>query len=378
MIELFRAIFRSRNALGVLALGTTALIGITAIACTSNGVASGPQSSQAAGDMLPDHSKLVSDSSFPVETATLVAPPAVPAPISRKSPARVVVNLEAKEFVGRVADGVEYRFWSFNGTVPGPVIRVREGDAVEIHLKNAGDSILVHSIDLHAVNGGLGGGADSQVAPGQEKVFTFRAVAPGVYVYHCATALVPQHISSGMYGLIVVDPAEGWRPVDREFYVMQGELYTTGKTDEKGLQDVSFEKMFAENPEYIVFNGAKDALTGSKALTAVAGQTVRIFFGVGGPNKVSSFHVIGEIFDVVYQEASPDAVAQHVQTTLVPAGGATVVEFRVDEPGTYVLVDHSLSRLIKGAAGHLVVTGAPNDNLYDGASTKGAGTSAAH
>jgi nitrite reductase (NO-forming) len=313
-----------------------------------------------------------------VETAKLVAPPAVPAPISRKSPARVVVNLEAKEFVGRVADGVEYRFWSFNGTVPGPVIRVREGDAVEIHLKNASDSILVHSIDLHAVNGGLGGGADSQVAPGQEKVFTFRAVAPGVYVYHCATALVPQHISSGMYGLIVVDPAEGWRPVDREFYVMQGELYTTGKTDEKGLQDVSFEKMFAENPEYIVFNGAKDALTGSKALTAVAGQTVRVFFGVGGPNKVSSFHVIGEIFDVVYQEASPDAVAQHVQTTLVPAGGATVVEFRVDEPGTYVLVDHSLSRLTKGAAGHLVVTGAPNDNLYDGASTKGTGTSAAH
>jgi nitrite reductase (NO-forming) len=159
---------------------------------------------------------------------------------------------------------------------------------------------------------------------------------------------------------------------------MQGEMYTIGKTDEKGLQDISFEKLFAENPEYIVFNGDKDALVGPKALTAQAGQTVRIFFGVGGPNKVSSFHVIGEVFDVVYQEASPNAIAQHVQTTLVPAGGAAAVEFRVDEPGTYVLVDHSLSRLTKGAAGHLIVTGSPNNNVYDGASTKQAGGSAAH
>jgi nitrite reductase (NO-forming) len=291
----------------------------------------------------------------------------------------VVVHLEAREAVGRLAQGVEYKFWTFNGTVPGPAIRVRQGDAVEVHLKNAGSSVLPHSIDLHSVNGGLGGGADSQVAPGEEKVFTFRAVAPGVYVYHCATPLVPHHIANGMYGLIVVDPADGWRPVDREFYVMQGEFYTAGATGAPGLQEFAFDKMLAETPEYVVFNGSSDALVGTdKALQAKTGETVRIFFGVGGPNKVSSFHVIGEVFDVVYKEASPSSTAANVQTTLVPAGGATVVEFRVDVPGTYVLVDHSLSRLTKGAAGHLVVTGTPNDNLYDGASTKATGVSAAH
>lgn len=361
-------------------LGLIALAGIAAIGCGSDStVASQPTQAPSEQATLPDFSTLGSAASFPVETAQLVAPPRLPAPISRKSPAKVVVTLEAKEFVGRLAQGVEYKFWSFNGTVPGPAIRVREGDAVEIHLKNASDSVLPHSIDLHAVNGGMGGGADSQVAPGEEKVFTFRAVAPGAYVYHCATPLVPQHIASGMYGLIIVDPAEGWRPVDREFYVMQGEFYTTGATNAPGLQDFSFEKLLAETPEYVTFNGAADALTGpEKALHASTGETVRIFFGVGGPNKVSSFHVIGEVFDVVHQEASPDAVATHVQTTLVPAGGATAVEFRVDVPGTYVLVDHSLSRLTKGAAGHLIVTGTPNDNLYDGASTKGAGGSAAH
>jgi nitrite reductase (NO-forming) len=291
----------------------------------------------------------------------------------------VIVNLEAKEFIGPLAQGVEYKFWSFNGTVPGPAIRVREGDSVEIHLKNASTSVLPHSIDLHAVNGGLGGGADSQVAPGEEKVFTFRAVSPGAYVYHCATPLVPHHIASGMYGLIVVDPVDGWQPADREFYVMQGEFYTSGATSAQGLQEFSFEKLSAEEPEYIVFNGSSDSLVGSgKALAAKTGETIRLFFGVGGPNKVSSFHVIGEIFDVVHQEASPDALAHHVQTTLVPAGGATAVEFRVDVPGTYVLVDHSLSRLLKGAAGHLIVTGSPNDNLYDGASAKGGAVSAAH
>jgi len=366
-------------AIAVIGIMLAAVGGIVAIGCSSGGGKSRSVQAAPTETALPDYSKLGSAASFPVESARLVAPPQIPAPIARKSPARVIVNLEAKEFIGPLAQGVEYKFWSFNGTVPGPAIRVREGDSVEIHLKNASTSVLPHSIDLHAVNGGLGGGADSQVAPGEEKVFTFRAVSPGAYVYHCATPLVPHHIASGMYGLIVVDPVDGWQPADREFYVMQGEFYTSGATSAQGLQEFSFEKLSAEEPEYIVFNGSSDSLVGSgKALAAKTGETIRLFFGVGGPNKVSSFHVIGEIFDVVHQEASPDALAHHVQTTLVPAGGATAVEFRVDVPGTYVLVDHSLSRLLKGAAGHLIVTGSPNDNLYDGASAKGGAVSAAH
>jgi nitrite reductase (NO-forming) len=366
-------------AIAVIGIMLAVVGGIVAIGCSSGGGKSRSVQAAPTETALPDYSKLGSAASFPVESARLVAPPQIPAPIARKSPARVIVNLEAKEFIGPLAQGVEYKFWSFNGTVPGPAIRVREGDSVEIHLKNASTSVLPHSIDLHAVNGGLGGGADSQVAPGEEKVFTFRAVSPGAYVYHCATPLVPHHIASGMYGLIVVDPVDGWQPADREFYVMQGEFYTSGATSAQGLQEFSFEKLSAEEPEYIVFNGSSDSLVGSgKALAAKTGETIRLFFGVGGPNKVSSFHVIGEIFDVVHQEASPDALAHHVQTTLVPAGGATAVEFRVDVPGTYVLVDHSLSRLLKGAAGHLIVTGSPNDNLYDGASAKGGAVSAAH
>jgi nitrite reductase (NO-forming) len=252
------------------------------------------------------------------------------------------------------------------------MIRVREGDTVEMRLTNPTSahehenmgSHFPHSIDLHAVTGPGGGAKVTQIAPDGKATFRFKALNPGVYVYHCATPVIPMHVANGMYGLIVVEPVGGFTKVDREYYVMEGDFYTKGKNGEQGFQDFSLEKMMAEDPEYIVFNGSANSLVGKNALQANVGETVRIYFGVGGPNVVSSFHVIGEIFDRAYLEGSTSAIGKNVQTTLVPAGGAAIVEFKVEVPGTYLLVDHSLSRIMRGAVGMLQVSGAENSEIF--------------
>ncbi|MBS0663823.1 MAG: nitrite reductase, copper-containing [Verrucomicrobia bacterium] len=304
---------------------------------------------------------------MPVEQAILTTPPHVPPPFKRKYSARVVVNLEVREVVKRLADGVEYTFWTYGGTVPGRFIRIREGDVVEFHLNNHPSSKLPHNIDLHAVTGPGGGAASTFTAPGHSSQFTFQALNPGLFVYHCATAPVPMHIGNGMYGLILVEPKEGLPPVDKEYYVMQGEFYTTGKYGEEGLQSFDMAKAIDERPPYVVFNGAVGSLVGDKALTAKVGERVRIYFGVGGPNLTSSFHVIGEIFDKVYPEAGLSLPNSNVQTTFVPSGGAAVVEFKVEVPGTFILVDHSLTRAFnKGALGMLKVSGPENRVIYSG------------
>lgn len=293
-------------------------------------------------------------------------PTDLPPPVGDREPQVVRVDLETKEIVGQLADGTTYTYWTFNGKVPGPMIRVRVGDTVELHLKNDPNSKMTHSIDLHAVTGPGGGAVYTQTPPGEENVFTFKALNPGLYVYHCATPMVAHHIANGMYGLILVEPEGGLPPVDREFYVMQGEIYTQGKTGEKGFQEFSVEKLLAEEPEYLVFNGAAGGLTTeAHAMHANVGETVRIFFGVGGPNMTSSFHVIGEIFDRVYNQASLTSPAlTDVQTTLVPPGGATMVEFKLQVPGRYILVDHALSRLEKGLVGFLFADGPDAPEIF--------------
>jgi nitrite reductase (NO-forming) len=304
---------------------------------------------------------------LPVEVAMLTDPPVVPPSIGRTYPAKVIVNLEVTEVTKRLADGVEYTFWTFGGEVPGKFIRVREGDVVEFHLNNHPSSKMPHNIDLHAVTGPGGGAASTFTAPGHSSQFTFTALRSGLYVYHCATAPVPMHVSNGMYGLIFVQPKEGWAPADREFYVMQGDIYTQGRTGEPGLQIFDNTKAVDEHPTYIVFNGSVGSLVGDRALQANVGETVRIYFGVGGPNITSSFHVIGEIFDRVYLEGGMKHVQENVQTTMVPAGGSTIVDFKVEVPGTFVLVDHSLTRAFnKGAIGMLKVSGPETPQLYSG------------
>ena len=300
------------------------------------------------------------------EVAVLTHAPQVPPPITRKHPTKVIVKLEVREHEGRLADGVSYTFWTFGGEVPGMFIRLREGDLVEFHLANHPDSKMPHNIDLHAVTGPGGGATSSFTAPGHESVFSFAALNPGLYVYHCATAPVGMHIANGMYGLILIEPKEGLPKVDREFYVMQGDFYTKGANGEGGLQPFNMQKALDEKPDYVVFNGSVGALTGDKALQAKVGETVRLFVGNGGPNMVSSFHVIGEIFDDVSIEGG-DAVNHNVQTTLVPAGGSAITQFKVDVPGTFILVDHSIFRAFnKGALGMLKVAGEENKAFYSG------------
>ncbi|MFN8392166.1 MAG: copper-containing nitrite reductase [Bdellovibrionota bacterium] len=306
-------------------------------------------------------------SGLPVEQAILTSPPQVPPAPTRTQPAKVIVNLEVKEVAMRLADGVDYTFWTFGGTVPGKFIRVREGDVVEFHLSNDPTNKMPHNIDLHAVTGPGGGAASSFTAPGHKSQFSFTALNPGLFVYHCATAPVGMHVANGMYGLILVDPKEGLPPVDREYYVMQGEFYTTGRYGEEGLQPFSMEKAIDEKPPYVVFNGSVGSLVGSNALPAKVGERVRLFVGNGGPNLVSSFHVIGEIFDNVYSEGGTKVVQTNVQTTIVPAGGSAIVEFHVDVPGTYIMVDHALFRAFnKGAVGMLKVEGSENRTIYSG------------
>jgi len=304
---------------------------------------------------------------YPVEEAKLTHAPEVPPAITRDYEARVHVKLTTIEKVARLADGVDYTFWTFGGTVPGPMIRVREGDLVDFELSNHPDSKVPHNIDLHAVTGQGGGAAASLTAPGHTSKFGFKVLNPGLYVYHCATAPVGMHVANGMYGLILVEPKFGLPKVDKEFYIMQSEFYTIGRNGERGLQPLSMEKAIDERPDYVVFNGSVGAMTGDNAITAKVGDKIRMYVGNGGPNLVSSFHVIGEIFDDVYTEGGTMINQKNVQTTLVPAGGSAVVTFRVDVPGNYILVDHSITRAFnKGAVGILKVDGEPNTEIYSG------------
>jgi nitrite reductase (NO-forming) len=298
----------------------------------------------------------------------------LPPPIGTRAPQTVRVDLVTVELEGRLAEGATFGYWTFNGKVPGPFLRVRVGDTVDVHLKNAADSSMIHSVDFHAATGPGGGAAATQADPGHEKTVKFKALVPGIYVYHCATPMVAHHIANGMYGLILVEPEGGLPPVDHELYVMQGEIYTEAAFGQRGSQEFSVEKLLHERPEYFVFNGSVGALSKLHPMKAKVGETVRIFFGVGGPNYTSSFHVIGEIFDRVYSLGDlQSAPARGVQTVTVPAGGATIVEFKLDVPGNYILVDHALSRAERGLVGILQVEGDPQPEIFEGKVEPGSG-----
>ncbi|MBX2909076.1 MAG: copper-containing nitrite reductase [Chitinophagales bacterium] len=298
------------------------------------------------------------------EVAEVTGAPNVPAPVGTRGAKKFIVNLETTEMEGIIADTIPYTFWTFNNTVPGSFIRLRVGDEVTLNLKNAANSVLPHNIDLHAVTGPGGGAAATTAAPGKEASFNFKAINPGLYVYHCAAPPVPMHIGNGMYGLILVEPEGGLPKVDREYYIMQGDFYTKASTIKKGLLEFDNDKAVAEHPDYVLFNGKKGSLLGKNMIEAKVGETVRLFVGNGGPNLTSSFHVIGEIFDNVYLEGG-STISHNIQTTMIPAGGAAIVEFKVDVPGEYVLVDHSLSRAFnKGAIGKLKVTGDANPKVF--------------
>lgn len=302
-----------------------------------------------------------------IKAADIVRDPAdLPQPLGDRAPSLVHVTLTAKEIVGALdpASGTTYRYWTFNGKVPGPFIRVRQGDTVEVTLQNAKDSSMVHSIDFHAALGPGVGSALTQVPPGQAKTFTFQATVPGLFVYHCGSPMVAQHIANGMYGLILVEPPGGLSHVDHEYYLMQGEIYTTAPKGKAGLQQFSPDNLMAENAQYFVFNGAVDALTREYPLHANEGETLRIYFGNAGPNATASEHMVGEIFTRYYQLGSLASPAlAGIQTATVPPGGAAIFELKASVPGEFTLMDHAISRMEKGNMAILHVVGAENAAL---------------
>lgn len=302
-----------------------------------------------------------------IKAADIVRDPSdLPPPIGDRAPAIVKVTLTSKELVGALdpASGTTYRYWTFNGKVPAPFIRVRQGDTIEVTLVNPKDSTMVHSLDFHAAIGTGGGAALTQVPPGQSKTFTFQATTPGLFVYHCGSPMIAQHIANGMYGLILVEPPGGLPHVDREYYLMQGEIYTTAPKGKSGLQQFSAENLMNENAQYYIFNGAVDAITKEYPLQAKEGETVRIYFGNAGPNATASEHMVGEIFTRYYQLGSlASQPLEGIQTTTVPPGGAAIFEVKASAAGHFVLMDHAISRMEKGNMAMLQVSGPENTAL---------------
>jgi nitrite reductase (NO-forming) len=308
--------------------------------------------------------------------ASIVMNPAdVPPPVGARPSKHLTFHLEAEEVKGDLAPQTTYTYWTFDGKVPGPMLRARVGDSITITLKNPNTSNMIHSIDLHAVTGPGGGASVMQVPPGEERSFTFKALVPGVFVYHCATPMVAEHIANGMFGLIVIEPAGGLPKVDHEYYVMQSEIYTTQPYGFIGHQQFDVQRLLDEQPTYFVLNGAVGALTQDYPLHAKVGESVRIFFGDAGPDFTSSLHMIGEIFKNVYAWGSFENPPLHgIQTISVPPGGAAMVEVIPDVPGKYILLDHAISRMEKGLSGYLLVTGPAEPSIFRADEHNPAGT----
>lgn len=316
--------------------------------------------------------ELVETSKLPREQAQLTVAPEVPARLERDYPVLLEVPLTTKAKLAQLTSQYKYERWCFNGTVPGPFIRARVGDVVELNLTNKDETGNPHNIDCHAFTAPGGGAAITTAEENETKVSRFRLLHPGLYIYHCAAAPVPVHIANGMYGLMYVQPEkETLPPVDREYYVMQSEFYhEPPEIDEdnggrpSSQVEFSYPNALREEPSIVVFNGSESALTRDKPLKASVDESVRIFFGNAGPNYTSAFHVIGSIFSQVYQDGSVvNPPARSIATICVPPGGATVADLQARVPGTYALVDHAIFRLDRGAVGFLNVSGDQNPEV---------------
>ena len=338
-------------------------LGLASIALGAGFIAQNALAEQAASQPHQAHN---AGADLPEIEAELTYAPNVPKPIERDYPVRVVVKLTGSEQVLDIMPDVQFKFWLFNDGVPAPFIRVRQDDIVELHLSNSASSMMSHSVDFHAASAPMGAAEGNEAQPGKTTISRFKAVHPGIYLYHCGTDPVAIHLAKGMYGLILVEPKGGLPKVDREYYIMQSEIYTKGEFGEPGLQPFSMKKALDERPDYILFNGKVDSLTEGNALKAKVGETVRFFVGNAGPNLCSSFHLIGGVFDTVYMEGG-SLTNHNVQTTLIPSGSATIVESKLLAPGMYPFLDHSIFRAAhKGTIGHLMVEGEKDPEVYAG------------
>jgi len=296
-------------------------------------------------------------------------PTDVPDPVDWSSPKHHDIELEVKELTAEIEPGVTFDFMTFGGRVPGPMYRIRQGDTVSFTLKNAPDSVHQHNVDMHAIYGTGGGNVATTANPGESASESFTAMYPGAFIYHCAVPNLDMHISSGMFGMIVSEPKDGMEPVDREFYLGQHEVYTDQPAGTKGHMGFDYHAMMAENPTYVLFNGAKYPFTPDVygPIPAKVGETVRVFMVTGGPNLTSSFHPIGNVWSKAWPQGSlASQPMQYVQTQSVPPGSTFVGEMELPVPETIKLVDHALSRVAhKGNLAEIEVSGPAKPEIFN-------------
>lgn len=305
-----------------------------------------------------------------VKAARVAADPTdIPDPINRSSPKTHNIELESKEVIAEIEEGVRFRYMTFGGKVPGPMIRVRQGDTVNLTLTAASENAMLHNIDLHAVYGTGGGSAATYVTPGQAKTISFKAMYPGAFIYHCAVPRMDYHISSGMYGMIMVEPKDGLPEVDHEFYFGQNEVYTQEAAGAPGMHEFNHTKMKEETPTYVVLNGEKNAITSERQgpVKVKKGDTARVFMVTGGPNLTSNFHPIGNVWTKAWREgAIASEPERYVQTCQVAPGSCGIFEMEFPVAQTVHLVDHALSRVVhKGNMANIVVEGTPDPDIYN-------------
>ena len=290
----------------------------------------------------------VSHGEAPIGTAAAEPPPVLarlePAPKTRLHR----VRMEMRHAMVTIAPGVRYAAWTFGGNVPGPAIHVRQGDTVAFTLINRAN--IPHSMDFHAAEI-----APSKyyvnVMPNDSLQYKFVARVPGAFMYHCGTAPVAMHIANGMYGALIVDPAKP-RPAAKEFVLVQSEFYMGKDAGADGVRILDWEKLLGLSPDHVVFNGRAGQYA-THPIDVQPGELLRLHVVNAGPNRTSAFHVVGGIFDRVYQDGSQSSPLTGVQTVQVPVGSGSIFEVRLREPGDYPFVSHAFADATKGAVGVL-------------------------
>ena len=353
-------------------LESLGLGGIASVAGCSGGAVEAPQATAAATTTTASGGSNAKE----LDAAQVAADPtAIPDPIDRSEPTTHEITLTYEEVTAEIEPGVTFNFMTFDGRIPGPMVRIRQGDTVELTVENLDENTLQHNVDFHAVYGTGGGSVATTAAPGKANALQFRAEYPGAFIYHCAVPNLDMHISSGMFGMILVEPADGLPAVDREFYFGQHEIYTDKQAGEEGAHAFNMGSMANEQPTYVVLNGEKYAWAAAARgpLEVEQGETVRVYLVNGGPNLSSNFHPIGNVWTRAYRDGglpTDEDLAQYadknIQTMTVPPGSCMVGEMDTPVPERIKLVDHALSRVVrKGLLAEVDVVGEENEAVYD-------------
>ncbi|MFB6122251.1 MAG: copper-containing nitrite reductase [Haloferacaceae archaeon] len=314
--------------------------------------------------------KQMEQQSKPKTDRVAADPTDIPGPISRSQPKEVDVTLRPEEVTAEIEPGVTFDFMTYNGQVPGPLIRVRQGDTVNLTFENPDSNTMPHNVDFHAAAGPGGGAGATMTAPGETAHLKFKATYPGAYIYHCAVPNLDMHISAGMFGIILVEPPEGLPEVDQEIYLGQHEVYTDGQAGQEGKHSFDVASMKKEEPTYVLMNGEKYAFTPDvygPAATMETGQKARVFFVTGGPNLTSSFHPIGNVWEEYYPQGSLSTEPQtHIQTSPVAPGSTAIATMNFPVPGNFKLVDHALTRVARrGCMAIVAAEGEERPDIFD-------------